>query len=1150
MRITRIAVSLLALSVLPLGHAQTATSRLDGTVQDPTGAVIAGAKVTAVNDNTRATSETTSNVAGLFVFQALQPGMYTLNVESAGFRKAVINAIELNVAGIVTQVVKMEVGSVTESVVVESTAVRVQTSEATVSRVINMRDIDVLPQLGRSPMVLAVFMPGVQINPGDTSFSRVNGTRQGSNNSKLDGIDVNDSAVPRLGLSMTAVNTDSVGEFRVVTNGGKAEYGRSAGAQVEMITQSGTNSYHGNAFDYLRNHVLHANPFFSNSSGLTRPKFIQNIFGGSMSAPIRRDRTFIFGNYQGRRVRQEIVRNRTVLTPDAKRGIFRWRAPGSTAIQSFDIARNDPRSRGIDAEVAKSLALLPDANNTDIGDGLNTAGFRFNNPNNNLEDQFTIRADHDLWSGNRLFYRHSWQRNDFIDSLNNADATFPGQPQGTQGGRRWGNAIGSDWTITPTIVNEARYGHQSATVAFNRPGRLPAPMINGGVWTNPLNPAFPQGRNSPVDEFTDNITILRGRHTWKAGLNWRYTTQLGYNEAGIYPNISLSSANGNNVPATVGPNGAAVIATADRQRFDDLYRHLLGRISETTQTFYSDLDKFQGPGTPRVRNYKLREKGFFFQDDWKVNNRLSLNLGLRYEFYHVPFESNRLQGTFDQAGLVNSVSRIDNLTVKRDTKWYKNDWNNFAPRIGIVFDPKGDGRTAIRLHYGLYYDRIIGATTSFVDGATPGFSQTQPVRPNSTGTTDVRIGDGLQLPQQPPAPVLQLPTTRVQQIGLFNPDLRTGYVHHYGLTIQQELMRNTVAELGYVGTRGVKLFMDLNFNQLRIYDDFLGAFKELQAFNARGTLPSPTNTLVRIFGTPQAAVTTLGAANLTQGQVGTSANTLDTSNFNRYAAAGVSQFYLRNYPQYTNVVYGNNDGRSYYDSFQASVRRQAGSLRMNLNYTWSKSIDNISVDGNGFTSPIDNFNLLLNRGIGDGHRGHVFSSSFIYTLPVGRGRKFGGSWGGVTDSLLGGWDFGVLNFWESGGVITVGSGRNTTALATWSNYTGDRTIGKVDRRGDGVYYWTAEENARFSFPEAGDLGNSGRNSFHGPRFFNIDLSMVKKFRFYESHSINLRWEFYNILNNTNFGNPGTALTTPASFGKISGTVAGARIMQLALRYDF
>jgi len=339
-------------------------------------------------------------------------------------------------------------------------------------------------------------------------------------------------------------------------------------------------------------------------------------------------------------------------------------------------------------------------------------------------------------------------------------------------------------------------------------------------------------------------------------------------------------------------------------------------------------------------------------------------------------------------------------------------------------------------------------------------------------------------------------------------------------------------------------------NQPRIYADFLPAFKELQRFQASGQQPLAGNTLVRIFGSPAAAITALGATNVRDGQVGTAANNLDRVQYTRYAAAGVSDFYLRNFPQYNQLVYGANDGRSYYDSFQFSVRRQAGALRMNANYTFSKSIDNISVDGNGFTTPIDNFNLRLNRAIGDVDRPHSFNASFIYTLPVGKGKRLGGDMPRWADSLIGGWDLGVLNIWQSGDPFTVSSSRTTTSQTTRADYTGDRKIGAVERKGGGVFFWTPAETARFDFPAAGEIGASGRNAFRGPRFFNVDLSLVKKFKLTEQHAINFRWEFYNLLNNPNFGNPSTSLLNRATFGKIGGTVGTARIMQIALRYDF
>jgi len=676
-------------------------------------------------------------------------------------------------------------------------------------------------------------------------------------------------------------------------------------------------------------------------------------------------------------------------------------------------------------------------------------------------------------------------------------------------------------------------------------------MLISNTWDDPRNPAFAQGRNSPVREFTENLTTVRGLHTFKAGANLRLTKQYGYNDAGIYPNVNVARASGATPPGTIGPGGAT-ISSADRQRFENLYNDLLGRISQVTQTFYSDLEKFQAAGTPRVRNYLFHEYGYFFQDDWKIRRNLTLNLGIRYEFNGVPFEQDKLQGTLDQAAQVNSASRVNDLTIVRSSKWYNNDYNNFAPRLGFAWDPKGDGKTSIRGGYGIYYDRFIGATTSFVDGNTPGFSQVQTLFPNSTGSTDVRAGDGIPLPQQPPAPVLRLPNNRINTIGLFSPNIRTGYFQHFSLTVQRELFRNTVLEAGYVGTRGVKLFTDLNPNQRRIEGDFLQAFREIQAFRVSGAAPPASNTLVRVFGSPAAAVTAIGASTFGDGAAGTAADTLDRNNYTRYGAAGVSDFYLRNFPQYNVTAVATNDGRSYYNSMQLSLRRQQGALKFSANYTLSKTIDNISVDGNGFTRPIDSFNLGLNRGLADPDRPHVFNSSLIYTLPIGQGRRFGGNLARWADSLIGGWDMGLLTIWVSGPTMTFSSGRQTAGVDanTWANYSGDRSIGQVDRRGNGVYWLGADEIGRFSFPGAGEIGTSGRNAFRGPRYFNMDLSLVKSFKIHETHRVALRWEFYNLFNNPNFSTPGLSLVTPASFGRISAMTGGPRIMQVALRYDF
>lgn len=1141
---------------------QSRNARLEGIVEDQTGAIIPNAKVTALNQNTQARMSQTTDDSGIFVFPTLQPGIYQLTVEAAGFRQSVINKIELSVGATLAQTVKLEVGQNSESVMVEASAVSVQTTESQVSSAILLRDIETLPQLNRTPITLAIFQPGVQIDiraGQDSSFSHVNGLRQGSNNAKLDGIDINDSVAPRLGLSLTANNSDSVGEFRVVTEGGKAEYGRSAGAQVEMITRSGTNQYHGSAFDYLRNTVLNANDFFNNQSGGTVPKYIRNIYGGSFGGKILKDRTFIFGNFQGTRTRQETIRNRTVPTANAKAGLFTYLQGGQT--QTYNFAAADPRHIGIDPAVSKIMALYPAPNNTDLGDGLNSAGFRFNNGVTALEDQFTIRGDHQLTDNHRVFMRWSWQRNSGIDNLNNADATFPGLPQGTQGGHRWGYSVGSNWAIRPTLYNEFVFGHQSASVEFLRPNRLEAPTYITNLFTDVYFSGFPQGRNSPVNDINDTVSKVWGSHTFKAGLNIRRTTQYGYNYAGVYPNVTTAVANGNNVPTTIGPAG---LTSSQRSTFEQLYNDMLGRIDQVTATFYSDLKTFQPAGSPRVRNFILDESGYFFQDDWKVSRRLTLNLGLRYEYFAPPTERDGLQGTLDKAAQLDGISQFTDITIQPGGSWYNKDWNNFAPRFGFAYDVNGNGKTAIRGNYGIFYDRSVGAAVSLADGNTPGFSQASPVFPNQSGA-EIRFNDTYPLPAQPAAPVLTLPVTRTNSIVAFNPDLRTGYVQSYSLNVQRELFRNTVLQVGYVGNRGVKLFYNRDVNQPRIYGDFLNSFKEIQAFQSSGTAPSANNLFVKLYGSPATAISTLGATNFQRGLVGTIANSIDrnASQFNKYAAAGLPATLLRNYPQYNQVIVGGNDGRSYYDSMQISVRRSAGSLQLSANYTWSKSMDNISAEGNGFTTPIDSYNIGLNRALSDFDRPHSFNASSLYTIPFGRGKRFGSDMPRLLDTAVGGWQIGSLWIWQAGQPFSVSSQRATTAVsgvaASYAAYTGtDRNIGSVQKLGNGVFFFTPDQVAQFTFPGAGEIGNSGRNVFRNPSFFEIDASLVKKFAITERHSVAFRAEAYNLTNHPNFGfaAANVNVNNPATFGKFSQTLgtqvggSSARILQLALRYDF
>lgn len=1197
-----VAIALLATAPL---LAQSA-AHIDGTVTDQTGAVVAGAKVTALNLKTQEKKTATASGQGIFSVTDVAPGIYDITIEAANFQKEVIQSVEINVGQAFTANVKLQVGAASETVEVKATEVQVQTTDAQLSNAITMREIDTLPSLGRTPVTLAVFQPGVQVNPGDTSFSRVNGQRQGSNNSTLDGIDVNDSVVPRLGLSLTSNNTDSVQEFRIVTEGGKAEYGRNAGAQVEMITRSGSNDFHGNAFDYLRNTDLNANDWFNNQSGSDRPKFIQNIFGGSFGGPIKHNRTFVFGNYQGRRTRQEVVRNRTIFSDNARNGLFTY-VDTTGATRTFSIVNQDPRGIGIDPKVAPLIALVPHCNNTDIGDKLNTCGFRFNNPNNSYEDQFTIRGDQVITSTHKAFLRWSWQRNSSIDALNNADATYPGQVPGTQGGHRWGFSVGDDWAFTPTLVNSARVGYQSAQVSFNRPARLQGPTyITNLLNPDPVSSAYAQGRNSPVTDIIDSMTMMHGNHTFKWGGRFSHTKQVGTNDGGVWFNVTTSAtSNGNTppIPAFAGGlctstagcgSGLSFSSTGQQTTYQSLYNDLLGRMDSVAHTFLStDLSTFQPAGQTRSRDHILNEHGYFVQDDWRMRRNLTVSLGLRWELFLPPVEADGIQaGVIGAAQLLDPANSSTALTLQKGG-WYNTDWNNFAPRVGIAWDPRGDGKTAVRANWGVFYDRIIGATVSAADGNTPGFATGASSTPQtltaaalsaagcgSAPVGDVRFNDCVPLPAQPALTLTPPVTNRSNTITLFNPNLATGYVESYSLNVQHEVARNTTVEVAYVGARGIKLFMQRDLNQMKTGGQFLNDFLAMQAFNnggkcagstpVCGPAPAASNTFVQIFGTGQNALSKLGASNFTNGAIGTVASNLDRGFNNLYAAAGLPQTFLRNYPQFAQVQYGTNDGRNYYDSLQITVRRSAGALRTQANYTFGKSIDNISVDANGFTSPIDNTNVRLNRALSDADHRNSFNMSFIYTLPVGTGKMLGRSMPKWLDTLVGGWDVGSLLIAQDGVPFTVSSLRSTfvgscsatgTCVNSWADFAGgphdigepryvvDPKTGKTN-----VFLFTPAQAALFTFPAAGTVGTSGRNGFRGPKYFDVDMSLVKRFKVTERQSFTFRAEAYNALNNPNWTNPSVSLNSSSTFGQIGGTTGPAgtsnRTMQLSLRYDF
>ena len=1143
---------LLALGVTMLGAdaaAQISSSRLKGVVRNSSGTAVPDARVSVLEVDSQVRMEILTDERGMYFFPAIPPGELTVTVDAKDFRQAVNSQVFLSINQ------TLELSFILEEVdpygdpQQKSAGVLTASPDAQVARTFLKREIDLLPVWRNLLLNVAAYQPGVQTEGGSEALSRTNGTRQSSNNLTLDSMDVNDLTSPRLGLSQAALNADSITQFRIVTAGSKAEYGRNAGAQVMLVTRSGGSRWSGSAYDFLQNEVFNANDFFNNAVNGERPQANQNTFGFSLGGPIIRNRTSIFGNYEGSRLNKEIVRNRTVLTSYAKSGLFTWWPQTGNTVQTYNIVAHDPRGLGIDPQVADMLSLLPNPNNGDVGDGLNTAGYRFLNPIDGKENQFTIRIDHNLTHNHRIFYRHSWSSSDAVDWRNNADATFPGQVSGREKVNRWGFSLGSDWEITPLAVNEFRIGRQSVSSTLQRPARLSEPMMLSGLWTDPLNPDFPSSRGSRIYEIADHLTLFREEHVVKAGVEVRFARQTSSSQAGTYPDITFGTSYGNVPPSSIGP-GLSQITTDERRTFEALYNALLGRMESVSQTFYSDLETFQPSGTARTRDYAFREFGAFLQDDWRLQKDFSISFGVRFDFSSVPAERNGLQGVLDQATEIGQGDPIGGFSVQSGGAWYKSDYENVAPRVGFTWNPRGDGTLTIRGGYGAFFDRLPGAVTNFVDANTPGFTQKSSLFPN-LALRDVRLSDGIPLPAQPVTPTLTPPATRSTTAAIFDPELRNACIRQLTLTIQKELYHNTIVEAGYVGTRGIHLFQNVNLNQLKIEGDFFKSFTEIQAFRNTLTPVPASNTLVRIFGSVAGAVNALGGDTFDNGLVGAAADRVDRVYFGRYPAVGLSNYYLRDFPQFDKLIMGTDRGQSYYDSLQLRLRYRSRALNVEAGYTWSKSLDTISGDGGEYEAPIDNVTLSMNKARGDADRPHVVSTAIAYDLAPAWSAWLSNQprWVG---EIAGGWQVGVLTLWERGLPFTITSGRRTTGsdADSWVDYAGDYHIGEVIRSTYGVYYYYQDQILQFTFPAAGSTGNAGRNSFRGPDYFKVDLSLVKQFRVRETHTIALRIELYNLFNTTNFGLPAVNLSSPANFGRIDFTTGTPRTIQAALRYSF
>ncbi len=1254
--------------------AQGTASRVTGTVVDQSGGIVPEATVTLTNEGTQVSLNTQTDSTGTYVFDSVQVGLYTVTVEKQGFKKFVTTTNQVNVNQPATIDVALEAGGLNEVVTVESSAELVQTSSSgNFGNTVEEKALTTLPIVGsrgRNPLSFILFQPGVTPDANTGGGVHVHGSRDRAFNFTLDGIDINDTTSGGSNFTPIRANPDSLSQFQVVTGNFTAELGRSSGAQVSLITKSGTNEFHGNLFEFYQTPRFHANEYQNGINTVLiggqrvptiKPQFVQHIFGGSIGGPVYlprfgeggpaiyngKNRTFFFVNLQNLRTSQTILRNRTVYTAQARAGQYRYVANGQNgnllaAAPSIDAAGNailpncpanitatTPRCigtfnaaanpLGFDPTTTRLIGLTPLPNNFTLGDGLNTAGFTFVAPQTERQYDFTTKIDHSFNDRHAMYVRYSrGAQNTLGDNANGGLQAFPGLPNLVDTFRSPRNlAVNYRATLTPNLVNEFVAGFNRFTFSFNNPdpnASLNSPVILNNV-TDPLNasPSVNNARRVTTRQFVDNLSWAKSAHTFKFGTNIRLQQHVDDRSSVAGTNtretVSLSTAN-NAVPASFGTTaGTPRINSTDFSRLESYINDIFGRIGSITQGFVAtdDGSAFAPGGERFLYDARYPEYDFYAQDSWKLRPNLTIDYGLRWEVRLSPRAPNNIILRPNRPVRVGEPATNELSFV--EGKLYDDQYKQFAPTVGFAYDPFGTGKTSIRANYRLAYDRTnTFVFSSFIFQSAPGLTRSVTARASDAifgGASNALLRNGLPVltatdrtPQQFRTP----PAFSVNTLTVVDPELSSPRTHQYGVSFQREIGKGNVVEVNYIGRQGRKLFGGYDVNQMDITNNgLLAAFRQLQDPATRASVLTDPNFLINrlLAGDTRLRPVSTGGPLETGAQLllrqaagplraanGTTAtNIVDAGGVANVAAfinAGVrtgnsaipvfqangfSPFFFQPFPQFSGAVnvLDNND-ISRYNALEIQIsRRSRGGLGYQASYTLAKSTDTRSFDptfaianrGNAQSSantPFDIRDRRRNLARSDFDRRHALQGYFTYELPFGRGRRFLSDADGFVDRLVGGFEMAGIVRLYSGRPFTVYSGINTLSnvLQSPANCNGcSPDMGSVGLNAAGRNaFFTAEQIAQFSAPQAGELGNTGRNFFTGPRLFQLDVTFGKRIKFDETRNLELRMEAQNATNTPSFDFP-TAVISSSSFGVINDLViSSSRKVQFSAKFNF
>jgi hypothetical protein len=878
---------------------QTTTGSLGGSVSDPSGAVVPGATVTLVNTATGAERSAVSSSTGTFDFQALQPGTYTISVEASGFKRAVAREIVVSVGSSAQVNIPLEVGVPGETVTVTTTQEVINTSSPSITNVINTRQVVDLPLGDRNPVNLAGLQAGIAVVGTDVRGASVSGLRQTAVNLTQDGINAMDNFVKTSSFfALTTPSLNSTSEFSITTGTVGADSGRGA-AQVNLVTKGGSNDFHGGAFLQIINNWTDANTWFNNFNGTPKPILRQHYDGFDIGGPVYaprfgeggpslwsgKDKAFFFFSYEKFVQSDSRSRNRTVLTQEARNGIFRYTSGGVVQTVNLLTQASVP-FHTLNPLMTAHLAQIPLPNNDSGcgGDGFNISCFTFNAAQLTTNDKYVARYDHQLVKDTRLgshkleFVYSRVITRTFPDvTTNGIEAPFPGGVNGFQGSTRNLVTPALVSTFGNNVTNILRYGRQWAPVDFNRDQPQVVPFISlPGVLTNYDNTFLPQPRNTIVNQITDTLSWVKGNHVWKFGMDWQNVLGISLNDAGIVQlnqigPVAANTANTSGLTIATNLPGAS---SANLTSANTVYGTITGLLGTSSQTLNvrTPTSGFV-PGFTRDRQVQGKDLALFAQDQWRVRSNFTLSLGVRWDYMGVPTVPNGLAiqpANFDS---IWGVSGKDNLFkptaapgsqtagvaslqfVSGDTgiPLYKNDWNNFAPFLGFAYSPGfksgllhrlfGDeGTSSIRAGYSMSFlhDGVTTFTNLLGTGNTnPGLIQAANTSPLSGVTPNTNQLRGQLGPGGVPLnfPTFKMPITDRENFltntasGLWtaDPNLRAAYVHQWSFGIEREIFKNTALEVRYVGNYAPNTWRASNINEVNIFENgFLQEFKNAQ----------------------------------------------------------------------------------------------------------------------------------------------------------------------------------------------------------------------------------------------------------------------------------------------------------------------------------